>query len=48
MLEQCDFLELTDEEEWVFLHNKGLEPTTPVEPMRTRLMYFDLIYLRTK
>ena len=30
------------------MHNKGLEPTTPVEPMKTRLMYFDLIYLRTK
>ena len=42
------FLFSSDEEEWVFLHNKGQEPTTPVEPMRTRLMYFDLIYLRTK
>lgn len=41
------FLFSSDEEEWVFLHNKGQEPTAPVEPMRTRLMYFDLIYLRT-
>ena len=42
------FLFLSDEEEWTFLHNKGIEPTTPIEPMKTRLMYFDLIYLRTK
>lgn len=48
------FLFSSDEEEWTFLHNrtflhnKGLEPTTPIEPMKTRLMYFDLIYLRTK
>lgn len=42
------FLFSSDEEEWVFLHNKGQVPTTPVETMRTRLMYFDLIYLRTK
>ena len=42
------FLFSSDEEEWIFLHNKGLEPTTPIEPMKTRLMYFDLIYLRTK
>ena len=42
------FLFSSDKEEWTFLHNKGLEPTTPVEPMKTRLMYFDLIYLRTK
>lgn len=42
------FLFLSDEEEWTFLHNKGLEQTTPIEPMKTRLMYFDLIYLRTK
>ena len=41
------FLFSSDEEEWVFLHNKGQEPTAPIEPMRTRLMYFDLIYLRT-
>lgn len=41
------FLFSSDEEEWAFLHNKGHEPTAPVEPMRTRLMYFDLIYLRT-
>lgn len=41
------FLFSSDEEEWVFLHNKGHEPNAPVEPMRTRLMYFDLIYLRT-
>lgn len=42
------FLFSSDEEEWTFLHNKGLEPITPIEPMKTRLMYFDLIYLRTK
>ena len=42
------FLFSSDEEEWTFLHNKVQEPVTPVEPMRTRLMYFDLIYLRTK
>lgn len=42
------FLFSSDEEEWTFLHNKGQEPTTPIEPMKTRLMYFDLIYLRTK
>ena len=42
------FLLSSDKEEWTFLHNKGLEPATPVEPMKTRLMYFDLIYLRTK
>ena len=42
------FLFSSDEEEWTFLHNKGLEQTTPIEPMKTRLMYFDLIYLRTK
>lgn len=42
------FLFSLDEEEWTFLHNKGLEQTTPIEPMKTRLMYFDLIYLRTK
>lgn len=42
------FLFSSDEEEWIFLHNKGLEQTTPIEPMKTRLMYFDLIYLRTK
>lgn len=41
------FLFSSDEEEWTFLH-KGLEPTTPIEPMKTRLMYFNLIYLRTK
>ena len=42
------FLFSSDEEEWTFLHNKGLEQTTPIEPMKTLLMYFDLIYLRTK
>ena len=42
------FLFSSDKEEWTFLHNKGLEFTIPVEPMKTRLMYFDLIYLRTK
>lgn len=42
------FLFSSDEEEWTFLHNQGQEPTTPIEPMKTRLMYFDLIYLRTK
>ena len=42
------FLFSSDEEEWTFLHNKGLKSTTPIEPMKTRLMYFDLIYLRTK
>ena len=35
-------------DEWTFLHNKGQASTTPIEPMKTRLMYFDLIYLRTK
>lgn len=42
------FLFSSDEEEWTFLHNKGLEAATPIEPMKTRLMYFDLIYHRTK
>lgn len=42
------FLFSSDEEEWTFLHNKGQEPTTLIEPMKTRLMYFDLIYLRTE
>ena len=42
------FLFSSDEEEWTFLHNKGIEPKTPIEPMKKRLMYFDLIYLRTK
>ena len=42
------FLFSSDKEDWTFLHNNGLEPTTPIEPMKTRLMYFDLIYLRTK
>ena len=42
------FLFSSDEEEWTFLHNKGQASTTPIEPMKTRLMYFDLIYLRTK
>ena len=42
------FLFSSDEEEWTFLHNKGLEAATPIERMKTRLMYFDLIYLRTK
>lgn len=42
------FLFSSDGEEWTFLYNKGIEPTTPIEPMKTRLMYFDLIYLRTK
>ena len=38
----------SDKEEWAFLHYKDQEPTTSTEPIRTRLMYFDLIYLRTK
>ena len=42
------FLFSSDKEEWTFLHNKGQASTTPIEPMKTRLMYFDLIYLRTK
>lgn len=42
------FLFSSDEEESTFLHNNGQEPTTLIEPMKTRLMYFDLIYLRTK
>ena len=42
------FLFSSDEEEWTFLHNKGQASTTSIEPMKTRLMYFDLIYLRTK
>ena len=42
------FLFSSDKEEWTFFHNQVLEPATPVEPMKTRLMYFDLIYLRTK
>ena len=42
------FLFSSDEEEWTFLHNKGQASTTPIEPMKTRLMYFDLIYLSTK
>lgn len=34
------FLFSSDKEEWTFLHNEGLEPTTPVEPMKTRLDVF--------
>ena len=41
------FLFSSDEEEWKFLHNNGAEVSGTIEPMRTRLMYFDLIYLRS-
>lgn len=41
------FLFSSDEEEWKFLHNNGAEISGTIEPMRTRLMYFDLIYLRS-
>lgn len=42
------FLFSSDEEEWNFLHNNNQKSAVYVEPMRTRLMYFDLIYLRIK
>ena len=42
-----NFLFSSDEEEWMFLHNNGKEVTEAFTPMRTRLMYFDLIFLRT-
>ncbi len=42
------FLFSSEAEEWIFLHNKDSESEVAVKPMRTRLMYFDLIYLRTK
>lgn len=42
------FLFSTEEEEWTFLHGrKTAETTNTARPMRTRLMYFDLILLRT-
>lgn len=42
------FLFSSDKEEWEYLHNNGKEFSGPLTHMRTRLMYFDLIYLRTK
>ena len=39
------FLFSSDEEEWKFLHHQG-QNSISVPSMRTRLMYFDLIYLR--
>lgn len=43
------FLFSTEEEEWTFLHGRRTVNNMPaVQPMHTRLMYFDLILLRTK
>lgn len=44
------FLFATDEEEWTFLHGDRYDDTTQgdIPPVRTRLMYFDLILLKTK
>lgn len=48
-LNDFKFLFATDEEEWTFLHGDRYDDTTQGEipPMRTRLMYFDLILLKT-
>lgn len=43
------FLFSTEKEEWTFLHGRKTANNVPdVQPMHTRLMYFDLILLRTK
>lgn len=43
------FLFSTEEEERTFLHGRRTAEEKPdVQPMRTRLMYFDLILLRTR
>ena len=44
-----NFLFATEEEEWTFLHGRRtVKEGTDMQPMRTRLMYFDLILLRTE
>ncbi|WP_455998475.1 GNAT family N-acetyltransferase [Phocaeicola barnesiae] len=43
------FLFATEEEEWTFLHGRRTaKEGTAMQPMHTRLMYFDLILLRTE
>ena len=43
------FLFATEEEEWTFLHGRRTaKGGTAMQPMHTRLMYFDLILLRTE
>ena len=43
------FLFSTEEEEWTFLHGRRTaEEQSAMQPMHTRLMYFDLILLRTR
>ena len=43
------FLFATEEEEWTFLHGKrAIKERTTIRPIHTRLMYFDLILLRTE
>ena len=43
------FLFATEEEEWTFLHGRRTaKEETAMQPMHTRLMYFDLILLRTE
>lgn len=41
------FLFSSDEEEWMFLHHNGQNLVKEISSMKTRLMYFDLILLRT-
>ena len=44
-----NFLFATEEEEWTFLHGRRTaKEETAMQPMHTRLMYFDLILLRTE
>ena len=44
-----NFLFATEEEEWTFLHGRRTaKEGTDRQPMRTRLMYFDLILLRAE
>ena len=42
-----NFLFATEEEEWTFLHGRRTSKEG-MQPMHTRLMYFDLILLRTE
>ena len=50
VLRECggfNFLFATEEEEWTFLHGRRTLKEG-MQPMHTRLMYFDLILLRTE
>lgn len=43
------FLFATEEEEWTFLYGRRTaKEGAAMQPMHTRLMYFDLILLRTE